>query len=213
MIRMLYNPWVMGSTSVVQPMGHGSWERCTANGSWEYKCCTTHGSWATRVLYNPWVVGSASVVQPMGHGHFIVLHNPWVMGICHDVWPMGHGEKIAERCVLTHWPHRVQLWIPCPRSNWQQWVLLSQYLKTRSWHHSGLFLTPATHVCTNQHWYNTPKNPFSWNELPSNILLAVAYYLCDDWYTLLCLMCVCNYWHQVLIKCPLNWLKSWPSIC
>ena len=54
---MLYNPWVMGEESVVQPMGHG-----------RGKCCTTHDPWVREVLYNPWVMGEGSVVQPMTHG-------------------------------------------------------------------------------------------------------------------------------------------------
>jgi hypothetical protein len=95
---VLYNPWVMGKVSVVQPMGHGS-----------------------DTIVQPWVMGSDTVVQPMGHGKecctthvqpmgtthgmgsVVVLYNPWVMGSDiivqpmvmesdTTVQPMGHGK-------------------------------------------------------------------------------------------------------------------------
>jgi hypothetical protein len=60
-VTLLYNPWVMGdiivvmgSDTVVQPMGHGRTVVQPMDGK---KCCTTHGSWE-----------SDTTVQPMGHG-------------------------------------------------------------------------------------------------------------------------------------------------
>ena len=52
---------------------------------------------------------------------------------------------------------------------------------------------------------NIPDNSFPWNELPSDMLLEITSYLCDDRYTLLSLTRVCSYWRRVLIECPLNW--------
>ena len=54
---------------------------------------------------------------------------------------------------------------------------------------------------------NVLNDSFSWDGLPSDVLLEVASYLRDDRHALLSLSLICSYWRRVLVECPLNWTK------
>lgn len=68
-------------------------------------------------------------------------------------------------------------------------------------------LAPPMTVPANVNVPNTPKNSSPWGDIPPDVLLEIASYICDDRYALLHLTCVCPHWRTVLVECPLNWTQ------